>query len=97
MFARLITFKLKSPDRPKMEQISGKLVPSIRIRQGFRGIHYFADDKNAKYGAFILWASKDYADESFDDNYPKLLDALEGLLKEEPEQELFEIVEPKEK
>ena len=94
MDANLVTFNLGVGKRQQAEKLFAKFDPAFPQMKGFRGVTYLGNDETGVYGALVTWETAEAAEAAFQVMFPKLQQALEGLVKEPPTRTVFEIFEP---
>lgn len=95
MYANLVLFTLGPGTRPTAEKLIAKMDPTISALKGYKGITYLGNDEAGQYGALSVWETEEDAEAGFQNAFPQLKQALEGIATEPPTRRLFEVIEPK--
>ena len=92
MYARLVQFTLGPGTRSTADALTKQFGPALQAHAGFKGVHFIGDDETGQYGAYVMWDSKGAAEAAFEALYPKLQEALRGLVEEQPVNPLYEVI-----
>ncbi len=95
MYANQVMFTLGSGKRLAAEKIFERLAPAAKARKGFKALTILADDTAGEYGILGVFESKADAEATFEALFPKLQQALAGIMQGQPTRRLFEVLEPK--
>ena len=95
MYARLVLFTLGPGMRSTAEEIADEMGPKVKARKGFKSVNFLSDDEAGEYGAFILWETKQDAEDAKEALFPILQSKLTGIVKGPPTRKTFEVMEPK--
>jgi len=94
MNANLVTFNLGVGKRQQAQKLFEKFDPAFPQVKGFKGVTYLGNDETGVYGALVMWETAEAAEAAFQVMFPRLQEALEGLVKEPPTRLVFEVFEP---
>jgi heme-degrading monooxygenase HmoA len=92
MYARIIKFKLRPGSRSKAEEIFAERGNALSAAEGMISTHFFGDDSTGEYGAIVLWQTQEDAEAFFKVSFPIAKKALEGLVEEPTQANLYEII-----
>ena len=95
MYARLVLFSLGSGMRSKAEEIMEEMSPRAKARKGFKSANFLSNEADGEYGVFILWDTKQDAEDAKEALLPILQSKLTGVAKNPPSLKLFEVYQPK--
>ena len=94
MFVRLVTFKFGEGGGPKASALAGDLGPAISDQKGCKGVTFFGDESEGEYGLFVLWESREEADDAATVIGPRLQQHMAGNVQGPPSIRLYEVIEP---
>ena len=95
MYARLVLFTLGPGMRSTAEEIANEMVPKVKAQKGLKSVNFLGDDEAGEYGAFILWETKQDAEDAKEALFPILQSKLTGIAKGPPTLKMFEVMFPK--
>ena len=94
MYVRLVRFTFGPGKQAAAQSLADDLVPAISAQPGCHGVTFFGDDADGEYGLFVLWESRENADDAAAVIRPQLNEGLAGNAQAPPEARLFKVIEP---
>ena len=94
MYASTTMFNMPPGARPKMEELSDKMVVGMRQMPGFVSMTFVMDEENNEYGGLALWETKEDAEAAMKQTGAKLDEALAGKVIGPLRRGLYEVYEP---
>jgi hypothetical protein len=93
MYARLVSFALRSGKESVAADLARDLVPAIRDQPGCRAVTCFGDPASGRYYLYVLWSSAEEANAAAGVMAPRLERYLSGNTVAPPERHLYPVLE----
>ncbi len=94
-YARLTTFRLRSADRARLEQVADEANGPIRAMSGFRSLLFFISNDNREGSALSVWDTREQAEAVTAAIRDRAQQTLQEGLEGPPTTHIHEIYEPK--
>jgi heme-degrading monooxygenase HmoA len=96
VYGRLALITVGPGERSKMEAYAEAAAPLYRRLKGFKGVTFFADEREGLYGSLTLWESEEDAEAAAAAAGPALQERLAGVaVRGQPQTRTVEIYEPR--